>query len=122
MSSTEVSVIFSYVLFIGFIGFVFAMGGPTMLENAPAPPVSPNYAILFSITSPNPLLGALELIAASFFAIIEMIVFVIAGMVYFVTLLGVTSIAYPWLGVLIGAYTAAVLYIVAGMAKPFGGK
>lgn len=113
-------IIFSYVLFIGFIGFLASMGGPGLLAGAPAAPAAPDISGLLALTAPGG--SGLDWIAAIILIPIQVILFGLSELVYFVSLIAITAIAFPFLGIVIAAFSVVVIMAVIGMAKPGGGK
>ena len=89
MADSEFGILFGYVLFIGLLGLFADWGSGYILNNAPVRPAAPpNGCWVCFLTFP---------------------VFQLA---YFILLVGVTAIAYPWLGALLTAYSVVVLYMI----------
>lgn len=124
MAGTDAAMIFAYVVFLGFLGLMLSNGGPLILDNPPeAPPdvTSTLAAEIALIHTPDGGLDLVNLLASAFVIPITLVVFVLSELVYLATLIGVTSVAYPWLGVILTAWTAALIYVLLGRV-PLVGK
>ena len=79
-----------YMIFIGFLTFIVGLGAPTLLENVPAQPTYPTG-------TPN---------------VLEYLGWGLFNVGWFVTLLGITAVTYPFLGIFLTAFTIAVFYMI----------
>jgi hypothetical protein len=99
MAVTEAySLLISYMVFIGFLTFMVGLGAPQLLENVPAQPAYPT-------NSPSVL---------AYFG------WVLVNIGWFLTILGITSVQYPLLGIFISAMSVAVFYMIIRLIRGGG--
>jgi hypothetical protein len=92
---TEYAVIMFYIVFIGMLTFFVGLGAESILQNVPEKPTFPT-------SSPDPL---------------TFLLFVFANIGYYLKILAITSVAYPFLGVFLFAFSVVILYIILKLVR-----
>lgn len=92
--TTEYGIIVGYVLFVGFLMILSTNAGTTLLANYPTAPTFPAAATSW-----------------------DYLIFPVVNLTYMFSMMALTAVAYPILGVLLLGYSVVFLYIVMGLIR-----